>query len=243
MLFCQSCGEPLSPDARFCPACGNSADATAATSNKAAPGSRYPGTEPLNTTPATPYQRQAAPLQSTKPSSVVGGCLSVIVAIVVIGVAISMCSGGSSSSQTSTASSDATSSSDSTSNDTATTDTTPEPTSTPESIQDQKKDFLASVDESISGAMIVGSPYKYIGDNVDLHCTVVSIPDPSFFNAQCGEDSDGMPAVLVVEYDDAGNLSKGQTVRVMGEVAEPMQGSNAMGGSMNFPTVKAQFME
>jgi hypothetical protein len=120
---------------------------------------------------------------------------------------------------------------------------TDEPAPTPESIQNQKKDFLASVDESISGAMIAGNPYKYIGDAVDLHCTVVSIPDPSFFNAQCGEDSDGLPALIVVEYDNTANLNQGQAVRVMGDVEEPMQGTNAMGGARNFPTVKAHFME
>ncbi len=119
----------------------------------------------------------------------------------------------------------------------------PPPTPTPNPILQEKHDFIASVDESISGPMIEGNPYKYVGDNVDLRCTVENIPDPSMFNAACGQDDDGTDAIIVVQYDDTSSLDKGQSVRVLGTVVTPMQGTNAMGGSMNFPTVEAHFME
>lgn len=99
------------------------------------------------------------------------------------------------------------------------------------------------VDASVSGARIAGSPYKFVGQAVELHCTVETIPDPAFFNASCGEDESGIPAILVIQYDDAQSLEKGQAVRILGTVAPPTEGTNAMGGSMNFPTVKAEFME
>lgn len=120
----------------------------------------------------------------------------------------------------------------------------PEATAKPESYEHQrqreKREFLSSVDESISGAMIAGNKFKYVGQRVDIHCTVMDIPDRSFFNANCGSDDES--AVVVIEYD-ATDLSPGQAVRIIGTVAEPMEGNNAMGGTMQFPTVKAEFME
>ena len=72
----------------------------------------------------------------------------------------------------------------------------------------RKRDFIQGVDESISGAMIAGNKLEYVGDDVDLHCTVFSIIDGSTFNAQCGEDSDGLPAIIAVRYDDASSLNR-----------------------------------
>ncbi len=122
----------------------------------------------------------------------------------------------------------------------------PRPAPTAESYEHQRRrqkhEFLATVNESISGAMISGNKFKYVGQNVDLHCQVANIPTQEFFNANCGEDSDGLPAVLVVEYDTT-SLSQGQSVRVIGTVEQPMEGTNAFGGSAQFATVKAEFME
>ncbi len=60
----------------------------------------------------------------------------------------------------------------------------PEPTDTPsprpttyaQYMREQKREFLAQVNESISGAMIAGNRFKYVGKAVDLHCTVNDIP-------------------------------------------------------------------
>jgi hypothetical protein len=128
---------------------------------------------------------------------------------------------------------------------------TPEPTNTPEpaptsyeqSVHAQKAEFLQSVDESISGAMIAGNKLKYVGDNVELHCTVESIVDESSFNASCGTDEDGLPAIILVQYDDTSSLDKGQSVRILGTVEDPTEGVNGFGGETTFPTVKAEYME
>lgn len=49
------------------------------------------------------------------------------------------------------------------------------PTPKPVTRAELKREFLATVDESISGAMIADSPYKYVGKHVDLHCTVSDV--------------------------------------------------------------------
>ena len=118
----------------------------------------------------------------------------------------------------------------------------PAPTPRPLSRQEQKRDFLKTVDESLSGARIAGNPYKFVGKRVDLHCTVGNIPQEDFFNATCGTDDDGSPVTLVIETNTK-DLEPGQTVRVIGTVAQPMEGNNAMGGEGHFPTIEASFME
>jgi hypothetical protein len=125
--------------------------------------------------------------------------------------------------------------------DEATPAPTPRPTSYAQYQHEQKREFMATVDESISGGMIVGNKFKYVGKSVDLHCTVENIPDQSWFNANCSGDDDD-PAMIVIEYDTH-DLSPGQAIRVMGTVDQPMEGNNAMGGDATFPTIKAEFME
>jgi hypothetical protein len=110
------------------------------------------------------------------------------------------------------------------------------------SRQQRKLEFLASVDESISGARISGNPYKFVGKRVDLHCVVDNIPQADFVNASCPPDEYGIGPNVVVETNTK-SLEKGQRIRVIGTVVEPMEGTNAMGGQMRFPTVKAEFME
>jgi hypothetical protein len=78
-----------------------------------------------------------------------------------------------------------------------------------------------------------------LGSNVELHCTVSNVPQEGFINASCGDDDTN----IVLEYDDTGSVDAGQSVRVLGTVDSPSEGTNAMGGSMNFPTVKVEFME
>jgi hypothetical protein len=118
---------------------------------------------------------------------------------------------------------------------------TPEPT--PESYEHQrqreKQEFVASVDTSVTAAQIAGNPTKYEGQNVELHCTVTNVPQQGSINASCGDDDTN----IVVLYDDTNSLDQGQAIRILGTVQEPTQGTNAFGGSMNFPTVKAEFME
>jgi hypothetical protein len=110
------------------------------------------------------------------------------------------------------------------------------------SRQEQKRDFLETVDESISGAMIVAAPFKYVGQHVDLHCVVSNFPEQDFVNALCPPDDDGSGPNVVIQID-ATSLSAGQRLRVIAEVVEPMEGTNMMGGQTHFPTVKAEFAE
>ncbi len=107
--------------------------------------------------------------------------------------------------------------------------------STP-AIASDKSDFLATVDESISGERIAGNPFKFVGKNVDLHCTVANIPAADVFNASC-------PDANVVILHSTRDLEQGQAVRVIGTVQDPMDGTNAMGGEMQFPTVLARFLQ
>jgi hypothetical protein len=103
--------------------------------------------------------------------------------------------------------------------------------------------FLRTVDEAISGPMIAAGKYKYVGRHVDLHCTVASIVGPHAFNASCGQDADGFSVNIVIVCQDARSLSEGQPVRVIGVVAEPLEGGNLMGGAATFPTVDALYLE
>jgi hypothetical protein len=118
----------------------------------------------------------------------------------------------------------------------------PSATSAPQGRQTQEQQFLAGVDKSISGAMIAGNLTKYVGDSVDLHCTIASIVDENSFDARCGERN-GAPAILLVDYDDTVSLNEGQPVRIMGIVEQPEAGVDAAGKKATFPAVKAQFVE
>lgn len=69
-------------------------------------------------------------------------------------------------------------------------------------------------------------------------------PNPyPHFNASCGTDDDGMPAIILVQYDDTTSLDKGQSVRILGTVQEPTEGVNGFGGEATYATDKAEFME
>jgi zinc-ribbon domain len=216
VAFCPGCGVELPPNARFCVQCGTPMTTSA-------------GIPPQPPTQGPPVAKQA-PKNKNPVAPGCTGCLGVIVFFVIVAAVVGTCSGPSTSS-----------SSDSKSDTSAVSDTAPQPTQ--ESVQQQKKDFLASVDESISGAMIAGNKLKYVGDTVDLHCNVLAIVDESHFNATCGTDEDDLPAIILVEYDDTSSLDKGQAVRIMGTVEEPTEGVNGFGGESTFPTVKAEFME
>jgi hypothetical protein len=106
----------------------------------------------------------------------------------------------------------------------------------------QKRQFLKTVDESVSGARIAGNPYKFVGTNVDLHCVVTEIFDEDATNANCGEDANGYSVNVVIVINTKG-LEKGQSLRVIGTVEAPMEGTNGYGGDAHFPTVKAEFAE
>ena len=167
------------------------------------------------------------------------GCLGVIAIFALFVWVVPMCSGSSNSNSSDTSSSN-------TSQDTsAGPPATPNPHATAyeQYVHEQKQEFLSQVDESISGAMIAGNKLKYVGDDVDLHCTVESIIDANSFNAECGEDGDGVPAIILVEYNDTSSLDKGQAVRILGTVEDPVEGVNGFGGQATFPTVEAEFME
>jgi hypothetical protein len=105
--------------------------------------------------------------------------------------------------------------------------------------QEQQKSFLASVNASLTATKIVGNPVRYVGQRVHLSCTIGNIPERGVVNADCGDGADA----LVIEYDDTDSLDKGQRIRVLGTVVAPIEGTNGFGASVNFPTVKAAFLE
>lgn len=119
----------------------------------------------------------------------------------------------------------------------------PKPTPTPETYEHQrqreKQELLASVDHSITASKVAGNPSKYVGDNVELRCTVSNIPQAGTINAACGDDETN----IVVLYEETNALDQGQSIRILGTVMAPSEGTNAFGGAMNFPTVRADFME
>ena len=90
--------------------------------------------------------------------------------------------------------------------------------------------------------MIADDKAKYVGDSVAIVCTIASIVDENSFYANCGENS-GVPAVILVDYDDTVSLNKGQAVRIMGTVEESTQGVDSSGGKLTLPAIKAQFIE
>lgn len=102
----------------------------------------------------------------------------------------------------------------------------------------EKHEFYADVKTSITAEKIAGNPAKYVGSKVELRCTVDNVPEKGTINALCGDGTN-----IVIEYADTNTLDKGQAIRVLGTVVDPASGTNAYGGSMNFPTVKAEFME
>jgi len=223
-VFCQQCGAPNSAGARFCSSCGQPI---------AGAGPVRDPTPAAAATASPPSDRWAIPehIKNRKPIRPIywiGGIVAAIVAVSVIGALSPPTSTDSGSAKQAAVQSDP--------------DPTPEPTPRPVSRQEQKRDFLQTVDESISGARIAGNPYKFVGTRVDLHCVVDDVPQENFINATCPPNDYGFGPNIVVETDSHG-LEKGQRVRVIGTVADPMEGTNAMGGAMRFPTVKAEFME
>lgn len=230
-MHCSNCGTPLPEGARFCMGCGTAVEGPPE-SIAAEPSTKATvGPAPTTSVPFRP--------QKTGSSCLGIGCISIIGLFILIGV-IATCSNPSSNSSGSSGTSS------------VTIRNTPEPTSTPEptappteSPEQRKKDFLQGVDESISGDRIAGNPYKFVGDDVDLHGTVQNVLDDSHFNMSTGDIGSGNYAIILVETDpgDATNLEANQSIRVLGTVEQPTEGTNAMGGSGEFPTVKAEFME
>ena len=74
-----------------------------------------------------------------------------------------------------------------------------------------------------------------------MHCVVVDVPQPGIINANCGGEYD--PAMIVILSESSSEVEKDQRLRVLGTVAEPVEGTTAFGGTRKFPTVKAEFME
>jgi hypothetical protein len=99
-----------------------------------------------------------------------------------------------------------------------------------------RQDFLASVDESISGSRIAGNPYKFVGAGVDLHGTVSNVPSPGLFNFISSDAN-------VVVIGDTSQLEPNEWLRVIGTVVEPQAGMNLFGAATTFPTVQAKWIE
>jgi opacity protein-like surface antigen len=96
--------------------------------------------------------------------------------------------------------------------------------------------FLQTVDETISGARLAGNPFRFVGEHVDLHCTVMSIPDAGWFNGYCSG------GIIVIMHDTT-DLDEGQAVRALGTVLEPQEGTNAFGGTIHPALVEAQYLQ
>jgi hypothetical protein len=221
---CDNCIAVNPAAAKFCSSCGTPF--------------AQPPPHDVATPPAPPPSTPTAPSKSKSPSTRNGciGCLGVII-LIFVGSAIF----GSKGSESTENKGSTTQTQPATDN--AQPDTAAAPDPAPQlSRKEQKRNFLATVDESISGARIEGNPYKFVGTNVELHCVISNIPQADFLNAACPPGDYGLGPNIVVQVDTR-SLEKGQHIRVIGTVVEPMQGNNAMGGEGHFPTVKAEFME
>jgi hypothetical protein len=221
---CDNCTAVNPAAARFCSSCGTPF--------------AQPPSHDVATPPGPPPSRPTAPSKSKSSSTRNGciGCLGVIIVLFVGAAIIGSNGSGSTADKSSTKTTQQ-------ATENAQPDTAAAPNPAPQlSRKEQKRNFLATVDESISGARIVGNPYKFVGTNVDLHCVISDIPQADFLNATCPPDDYGLGPNIVVQTDTR-SLEKGQHIRVIGTVIEPMEGNNAMGGVGHFPTVKAEFME
>lgn len=105
-------------------------------------------------------------------------------------------------------------------------------------VEQRKAAFLANVDESISISDIAGGPYKYVGDRVDLHGAVGNIIDEGTLDLV---DSAG--SAVVVIGADTSSLQTGQSLRVVGIVSKPIEGTNVMGGRGNFAAVTQYYVQ
>lgn len=107
-------------------------------------------------------------------------------------------------------------------------------------VAQAKSAFLSSVNGSVTPAKVEGNPTKYVGTAVKWSCTisnVVSGNADSFANAQCGDES----SQIVLIGDRISGLDAKQQLVVVGEVAQPMEGTNAMGGQLHFPTINMKY--
>ena len=89
--------------------------------------------------------------------------------------------------------------------------------------------------------MIARNATKYVGDSVELRCTIAYIVDESSFNADCG--TKGSPALLFVDYDDTVSLDRGQPIQILGVVEEPASNAGVSGKRETRPAIKADFIE
>jgi hypothetical protein len=106
-------------------------------------------------------------------------------------------------------------------------------------LSETRAQFLAAVDEKISGPRIAGNPFKFVGQRVDLHCNVVNVVDfdgQPASNLLCGEAN-------ILLTGDVSRLEGGQSIRVLGMVTEPQPGVNTFGGVARFPTVVARWVD
>jgi hypothetical protein len=181
--------------------------------------------------------------QPKKQGNATFGCMGVVGLIVIVGM-ISQCSSHTDS-QTGTTAADPPAQQQQ-----ADAPAPPPPPVHKVSIAELKREFIGTVDESISGQRIAGAKFKFVGTNVDLHGKVGSIVDDQHFNLMTGStsiDDDGnvsdTSGVIVIECQSTHDLEQGQVLRVLGTVINPIEGNNAMGGNATFPAVRAEYME
>ena len=118
------------------------------------------------------------------------------------------------------------------------------PAAAPQTATDpaqEKRDFINSVDESITGKRLEGNLPKFIGKNVDLHGKVEEVTSATEFVLDTGIMSfngDGnavdTTARIYIECNSTKSLEGGQQIRVIGTVDDA--GTSA-------PTIKAKYME
>ena len=98
-------------------------------------------------------------------------------------------------------------------------------------------DYLAQVDTSVTGSMIVDDKRKYALKKVDLHCTV-GAADVTSFEASCTDSVYDTDFLILAETLDITTLGVGQPVRIVGCVENPFEN----GDGTHSPTVKAEFI-
>ena len=107
-----------------------------------------------------------------------------------------------------------------------------------------KVDELEKVQSDLTAEQIAGNPEKYVNSVMKLKCKVVNVVADLGANALCGSvggDSSDFSALLLLKGGEVSSYDAGQVVQFLGTVQESTDGTNAMGGRRQFPTVQVDF--
>ena len=107
-----------------------------------------------------------------------------------------------------------------------------------------KADELERAQTDLTAEKISGNADKYVNSVVKLKCKVLNVVAATGANAFCGsvnDDSSELSAAILLTGDEVAGYDAEQIVQFVGTVEQPTEGTNAMGGTRQFPTVRVDF--